>query len=126
MHGSCTVRAPAFFIAAHLGTRRYCKLPVSAFARICCGEWATLVDRSPDVFSVRAECPEQERAMLVLEKGFAIEQRLTVLVATHNVLSPKQAAPFQPDTVDQPGRNLCTAVRKQEVDLAAVFDRHGL
>ena len=52
--------------------------------------------------------------MPVLQKGFAIERRLTVLVATHNVLPPKQAAPFQPDTVDQPGRNLRTAVGKLE------------
>src|SRR5215469_18736152 len=92
----------------------------------CCAEWASPVDRSPEVFSVRAECPEQERAMPVVQKGFAIEQRLTVLVATHNVLPPEQAAPFQPDTVDQPGRNLRTTVGKQEADLTAVFDRHGL
>ena len=64
--------------------------------------------------------------MPVLQKGFAIERRLTVLVATHNVLPPKQAAPFQPDTVDQPGRNLRTAIGKQEPDLNAVFDSHGL
>ena len=64
--------------------------------------------------------------MPVLQKEFAIEQRLTVLVATHNVLPTEQAAPFQADTVDQPGRNLRTAVGKQESDLAAVFDRYGL
>jgi len=64
--------------------------------------------------------------MPALQKGFAIEQRLTVLVATRDVLPPEQAAPFQADTVDQPGLNVRTAVGKQEADLAAVFDRHGL
>lgn len=64
--------------------------------------------------------------MPVLQQGFCIEQRLTVLVATRNVLPPEQAVPVQPDPVDQAGRNLRAAVGEQEPNLAAVFDRHGL
>jgi hypothetical protein len=56
--------------------------------------------------------------MPILQKGFAVEQRLTVLVAIHNVFPAEQAASFQPDTVDQPGRNSCYRDGKIEAALS--------